>query len=75
MTVYRGGEIPAGVAAAFINAYFSHTPVGTEENNDVPGFQAQVEIRTGNTSNTVNHYSSCVDLRTSCFSVTVTTEV
>jgi hypothetical protein len=39
MTVYRGGEIPAEVATAFINAYFSYTPVGTEENNDVPGFQ------------------------------------
>jgi hypothetical protein len=39
MTVYRGGEIPAEVAAAFINAYFSHTPVGPEENKDVPGFQ------------------------------------
>jgi hypothetical protein len=39
MTVYKEGEIPAEVAAAFISAYFSHTPVGTEENNDVPGFQ------------------------------------
>jgi hypothetical protein len=31
MTVYRGVEIPVEVAAAFINVYFSHTPVDTEE--------------------------------------------
>lgn len=40
MTVYRRVEVPVEVAAAFISVYFSHTPVGSEENNGVPGFQA-----------------------------------